>query len=72
MALEQVLEEIQRRSGQERTRLEAEAQAARGKAVAEAQSAVEDHRRKGVDKATREIMRMQTQEAASTELELKR
>lgn len=72
MALEQVLEEIQRRSQAERARLEAEAQAARGKAVAEAQAAVEQHRRKGLERAGREIVRMQTQEAASTELELKR
>src|SRR5262245_965977 len=72
MALEQVLEEIQRRSQAERVRLEAEAQAARGKAVSEAQAAVEEHRRKGLERASREIVRMQTQEAASTELELKR
>jgi V/A-type H+/Na+-transporting ATPase subunit E len=72
MALEQVLDEIQRRAQSERTRLEAEASEARAKAVAEAQAAVESHRKKGLDKASREIVRMQTQELASTELELKR
>jgi V/A-type H+-transporting ATPase subunit E len=72
MALEQVLEEIERRSQAERARLEAEASQARGKALAEAQAAVEDHRRKGLERASRDIVRMQTQEAASTELELKR
>jgi vacuolar-type H+-ATPase subunit E/Vma4 len=72
VALEQVLEEIQRHSHAERARLEAEAQGARAKAVAEAQAVVEDHRRKGLERASREIVRMQAQEAASTELELKR
>ncbi|HKZ59822.1 MAG TPA: V-type ATP synthase subunit E family protein [Candidatus Thermoplasmatota archaeon] len=72
MALEQVLEEIQRKGQEERTRLEAEAQEARAKLVARAQEAVEEHRRKGLERATREIVRIQTQEAASTELELKR
>lgn len=72
MALEQVLEQIQRRSAEERGRLEAEAQAARSKAAAEAQAVVEERRRKALERAAREIVLMQTQEAASTELELKR
>jgi V/A-type H+/Na+-transporting ATPase subunit E len=72
MALEQVLEEIQKRAKDERSRLEAEAQGARSKLVAEAQAAVAEHRRKALERASREIVLIQTQEAASTELELKR
>src|SRR5690349_19856415 len=72
MALEQVLEEIEKRGKDERSRLEAEAQAARGKFVAEAQAAVEERRHKALERASREIVLIQTQEAASTELELKR
>lgn len=72
MALEQVLEEIQRRASDERSRLEAEAQAARAKLTAEATAAVEERRRKALERASREIVLIQTQEAASTELELKR
>lgn len=72
MALEQVLEEIQRKAKEERTRLEAEALEVRTKLLAGSQAAVEEHRRKGLERATREIVRTQTQEAASTELELKR
>lgn len=72
MALEQVLEEIQRHAQAEKARLEAEASAARTKALTEAQAAVEEHRKKSLDRASREIFRIQTQEAASTELELKR
>lgn len=72
MALEQVLEEIQRRAHDERSRLEAEAQAARAKVLAEAQALVEERRRKALERASREIVLIQTQEGASTELELKR
>jgi len=72
MALQQVLEEIQRHASDERSRLEAEAGEARAKATAEAQVAVEEHRRKALERASRTIVRMQTQEAAFTELELKR
>ncbi len=72
MALEQVLEEIQRKAQEERTRLEAEALQMRAKLLSESQAVVEEHRRKGLERATREIVRIQTQEAASTELELKR
>jgi V/A-type H+-transporting ATPase subunit E len=72
MALEQVLEEIQRHAQEERSRLEAEAQQARGKLAAEAQAAVEERRRRALERASREIVMIQTQEAASTEIELKR
>jgi len=72
MALQQVLEEIQRHAQDERSRLEAEANEARAKAAAEAQAAVEEHRRKALERASRTIVRMQTQEGAFTELELKR
>lgn len=72
MGLEQVLQEIQSRSQQARERLEAEAQAARAQAVTAASAAVEEHRHKAMDRVSREVLRMQTQEAASTELELKR
>ena len=72
MALEQVLEQIQRRAAEERGRLEAEAQEARSKSAGEAQAAVEERRRKSLERAAREIVLIQTQEAASTELELKR
>jgi len=72
MALEQVLEEIQRRAHEERSRLEAEAREARAKATAQAQAAVEEYRKKALERASREILRMQTQEAAFTDLELKR
>ena len=72
MALEQVLEEIQRKAQGERSRLETEAQEARGKLAAEAQAAVEERRRKALERASRDIVLLQTQEAASTEIELKR
>lgn len=72
MALEQVLEQIQRRSDEERRRLESEAAEARSKAAAEASAAVEERRRKAMERAAREIVLMQTHELASTELELKR
>jgi V/A-type H+-transporting ATPase subunit E len=72
LALEQVLEEIQRRAQEERKRLEEEARAERSRIVGEAQAAVDAYRRKALERASRDIVRMQTQEAASTELELKR
>jgi V/A-type H+-transporting ATPase subunit E len=72
MALEQVLEEIQSGSREQARKLDEEAREARAKAVAAAQAAVEEHRRKALEKASREIVRMQAQEGASTELELKR
>jgi V/A-type H+-transporting ATPase subunit E len=72
MGLEQVLQEVQARAAQERTRLEAEASSARQDALKAAQGAVEDHRKKALERASRDIVRLKTQEAASTELELKR
>jgi V/A-type H+-transporting ATPase subunit E len=72
MGLEQVLQEIESRSQQARQKLEAEAQAARAEALAAGNVAVDEHRKKALERASREIVRMQTQEAASTELELKR
>ncbi len=72
MALEQVLEQIQSRARDERSRLEAEAHDARAKLSADAQAAVEERRRKALERASREIVLIQTQEAASTEIELKR
>jgi V/A-type H+/Na+-transporting ATPase subunit E len=72
MALEQVLEEIQSRGREQVRKLDEEAREARAKAVAEAQAAVEEYRRKALERASREIVRIQAQESASTELELKR
>lgn len=72
MALEQVLEEIRRRAEEERGRLDKEAAQAREQAAAAARAEVEEYRRKTTDRAAREILRVQTQEAAFTELELKR
>jgi len=72
MALAQVLEEIQSSSRAQVRKLEEEAREARAKAVAQAQAAVEEYRKKALEKATRDIVRIQAQEAASTELELKR
>src|SRR2546425_896253 len=72
MGLEQVLQEIESRSQQARQKLDAEAQAARAEALAAANAAVDEYRKKALERASREIVRMQTQEAASTELELKR
>lgn len=72
MALEQVLEQIQGHAKEERSRLEAEAQKARATLDAEARAAVEERRGKALERASREIVLIQTQEAASTELELKR
>lgn len=72
MGLEQVLEEVQSRAAEERARLEAEAQSARQEALDAAKKAVEEHRQKALERASREIVRLKTQEQASTELELKR
>lgn len=72
MGLEQVLQEVQAKAAEERTRLEAEARTARDDAVSAARAGVEDHRKKALDRASREILRLTAQEAASTELELKR
>jgi vacuolar-type H+-ATPase subunit E/Vma4 len=72
MALEQVLEEIQQRAHEQRSGLEAEAREARAKATAQAQAAVEGYRKKALERTSRDILRMQTQEGAFTDLELKR
>ena len=72
MALEQVLEEIRRRADEERSRLDKEAAESRDKAAAAVRDEVDEYRRKTADRASREALRIQTQEAAFTELELKR
>ena len=72
MALEQVLEGIKRDADAERKALEAESKEVRSKALALAKEAVEEYRKKALERASRDSLRMATQEAAFTELELKR
>lgn len=67
-----MLQEIRAKSQEDRRRLEEEARAQRERLLREGQAAVEAYRRSQTDRATREIVRIQAQETASTELELKR